>query len=260
MHVRTEHDHRPRPLSPRLKADARRTWLAWGAATLLSSHAGTSPTGDERHSESQSGPQADSVKASQLAAGRSLPRGRTSPPQSKQQAAVSTGPASAFYEIRCPTARPFRGTRALPLAHQRGDRPRRRDPRRRARAHRRTQELRSRRRSTPADRYDGGWRPAGQRRCSSGWRGTPSGTEPAESEAESSEDRPPQANGPSSARARPRALDDLAGRGFGRGDVGRSERRERLGELPAAAAPWSSATSRKDSSGARRRPPPSRSR
>jgi Phage integrase family len=37
-----------------------------------SSHAGTSPTGDERHSESQSGPRADSVKASQLAAGRSL--------------------------------------------------------------------------------------------------------------------------------------------------------------------------------------------
>ena len=38
----------------------------------VSSHAGTSPTGDERHSESQSGPRADSVKASQLAAGRSL--------------------------------------------------------------------------------------------------------------------------------------------------------------------------------------------
>jgi hypothetical protein len=32
----------------------------------------TSPTGDERHSESQSGPRADSVKASQIAAGRSL--------------------------------------------------------------------------------------------------------------------------------------------------------------------------------------------
>src|SRR4051794_23863439 len=60
-------------LSPRLKVDTRRTWLAWGGATLLSSHAGTSPTGDERHSESQSGPTADSVKASQLAAGRSLP-------------------------------------------------------------------------------------------------------------------------------------------------------------------------------------------
>jgi hypothetical protein len=45
---------------------------AWGAATLLSSHAGTSPTGDERHSESQSGPRADSVNASQLAAGPSL--------------------------------------------------------------------------------------------------------------------------------------------------------------------------------------------
>jgi hypothetical protein len=55
-----------------LKADARRTWLAGGGATLLSSHAGTSPTGDERHSESQSDPRADSVKASQLAVGRSL--------------------------------------------------------------------------------------------------------------------------------------------------------------------------------------------
>jgi hypothetical protein len=53
--------------------DARRTRLAGGAATLLSSHAGTSPTGDERHSESQSGPTADSLKASQLAAGRTLP-------------------------------------------------------------------------------------------------------------------------------------------------------------------------------------------
>src|SRR3954453_3880446 len=47
--------------------------LLEGGATLLSSHARTSPTGDERHSESQSGPTADSVKASQLAAGRSLP-------------------------------------------------------------------------------------------------------------------------------------------------------------------------------------------
>ena len=60
------------PFTFDLKADARRTWLAGGGATLLSSHAGTSPTGDERHSESQSGPTADSVKASQLAAGRSL--------------------------------------------------------------------------------------------------------------------------------------------------------------------------------------------
>src|SRR5215211_7567100 len=46
--------------------------LLEGGATLLSSHAGRSPTGDERHSESQSGHTADSVKASQLAAGRNL--------------------------------------------------------------------------------------------------------------------------------------------------------------------------------------------
>src|SRR5712691_11591653 len=61
------------PLSLLLcQEDARRTWLAGGGATLLSSHAGTSPTGDERHSESESSPTADSVKASQLGAGRSL--------------------------------------------------------------------------------------------------------------------------------------------------------------------------------------------
>src|SRR5215217_5613597 len=46
--------------------------LLEGGATLLSSHAGPSPTGDERHSESQSGHTADSVRASQLAAGRNL--------------------------------------------------------------------------------------------------------------------------------------------------------------------------------------------
>ena len=46
--------------------------LLEGAATLLSSHAGPSPTGHERHSESQSDHTADSVKASQLAAGRNL--------------------------------------------------------------------------------------------------------------------------------------------------------------------------------------------
>src|SRR3954453_23186901 len=46
--------------------------LLEGGATLLSSHAGPSPTGDQRHSESQSGPTADSVKASQPAAGRSI--------------------------------------------------------------------------------------------------------------------------------------------------------------------------------------------
>src|SRR4051812_42256147 len=55
VHVRTEHDHHPRPLSPDLKADARRTRLAQGAATLLSSHAGTSPTGDERHNKRKPG-------------------------------------------------------------------------------------------------------------------------------------------------------------------------------------------------------------
>ena len=52
--------HRARSLtsstSTSTEVDARRTRLAGGAATLLSSHAETSPTGDERHSERQSGP------------------------------------------------------------------------------------------------------------------------------------------------------------------------------------------------------------
>jgi len=64
----------------------RRTWLAWGDATLLSSHAGTSPTGEERHCESRSGPTADSLK-SESARRRSEPlleAGRHD--QSKQQA------------------------------------------------------------------------------------------------------------------------------------------------------------------------------
>jgi hypothetical protein len=50
--------------------DPRRTRLAAGAATLLSSHAGHPWTGDERHSERWSDPNgADSLKESQLAAG-----------------------------------------------------------------------------------------------------------------------------------------------------------------------------------------------
>ena len=52
----------PRPLSPREKADARRTRLAGGGATLLSSHAGTSPTGDERHAGLTAPIQTASVK------------------------------------------------------------------------------------------------------------------------------------------------------------------------------------------------------
>ena len=60
--------------------------LLEGAATLLSSHAGPSPTGDERHSESQSGHKADSVKASQLAAGRTLSARPDVTGPSKQQA------------------------------------------------------------------------------------------------------------------------------------------------------------------------------
>src|SRR3954453_24046956 len=60
--------------------------LLEGGATLLSSHAGPSPTGDERHSESQSGQPADSVKASQLAAGPTLSARPDATAASKQQA------------------------------------------------------------------------------------------------------------------------------------------------------------------------------
>jgi hypothetical protein len=83
--------HRARSLtsstSTSTELDARRTRLAGGDATLLSSHAGTSPTGDERHSERWSGPTADSLNESQLAAGRgAFTSRRTSPTRkSKQQ-------------------------------------------------------------------------------------------------------------------------------------------------------------------------------
>ena len=55
VHVRTEHDHHRRPLSPRLKVDARRTRLAWGRCHAPIKSRQDIPTGDERHSESQSG-------------------------------------------------------------------------------------------------------------------------------------------------------------------------------------------------------------
>ena len=93
----------PSSLSPRLKADARRTWLAWGGATLLSSHAGTSPTGDERHSESQSGPTADSLK-SESARRRSEPlleAGRHRPnPNSKPDRSTPLTTASAVHPCK----------------------------------------------------------------------------------------------------------------------------------------------------------------
>jgi hypothetical protein len=52
----------------------------------------TSPAGDERHSESQSGPRADSAKQSQLAAGRRLtptPDATRSNPNSKRKATAT---------------------------------------------------------------------------------------------------------------------------------------------------------------------------
>ena len=56
VRVRSEHDHDRRPRPFHLGCwTARRTGLARGGATLLASHAGTSPTGDERHSKRKSG-------------------------------------------------------------------------------------------------------------------------------------------------------------------------------------------------------------
>ena len=65
----------------------------------------TSPTGDERHSERQSGHTADSVKASQLAAGREPPleAGHHRPhPNSKRDSNIEPGdgPAAAWTRSR----------------------------------------------------------------------------------------------------------------------------------------------------------------
>ena len=122
--VRTEHDHDLVPFTS-TEADARRTRLAWGGATLLSSHAGTSPTGDERHSESQSGPTADSVKASQLAAGREplLEAGRHDPIQ------TASVKAAVGHQVRRLTWSSSRSYLAILIAPQQaGTRLRHRSP------------------------------------------------------------------------------------------------------------------------------------
>ncbi len=129
----------------------------------------TSPTGDERHSERWSGPNgADSLKESQLAAGpRPSPRHRTSPTPQITTASVKAGAPS-----RSPSVGGCRGDTGAPVGS-----PTRRQTtaaRYAGGEHGRTgapQELRprrSRRSRTAAQR----WHPAGQRRSSSGWRGT----------------------------------------------------------------------------------------
>ena len=68
---------------------------------------------------------------------------------------------------------PFEEAPTHPLARQRGEQMTvAAILRRRARAHRRAQELRPRRQWTPSGPRRDRRRPAGQRRCSSGWRGT----------------------------------------------------------------------------------------
>src|SRR3954452_5739839 len=78
VHVRTEHDHPSRPLSS--KADARRTRLVGGAATLLSSHAAPPRPAARDTTKASQAPTADSVKASQLAAGPGPSPQRRTPP------------------------------------------------------------------------------------------------------------------------------------------------------------------------------------
>src|SRR4051812_28431675 len=72
MHVRPEDNHSvSSTFDPGLSGPPADTaCLGRGHAPIKSRR--TSPTGDERHSERQSGQRADSVKESQLAAGRSL--------------------------------------------------------------------------------------------------------------------------------------------------------------------------------------------
>ena len=87
--VRTEHDHRPRPPLTSTEADARRTRLAGGAATLLSSHAGhprpaTSDT--TKGSQAQPGRQPERESARRRS-GPSPPR-RTSPTRRIQTASL----------------------------------------------------------------------------------------------------------------------------------------------------------------------------
>ena len=90
VHVRTEHDHQLSPLLLAVEVDSRRTRLAGGAATLLSSHAGhPRPATSDTTKGSQATP-ADSLKESQLAAGRDLPSASdvTDSRESQQQAST----------------------------------------------------------------------------------------------------------------------------------------------------------------------------
>ena len=72
VHVRTEHDHQLRPLLLAVEVDGRRTRLAGGAATLLSSHAGHPRPATSDTTKGSQTRQVDSLKESQLAAGRDL--------------------------------------------------------------------------------------------------------------------------------------------------------------------------------------------
>ena len=78
--VHPEHDHDPRPHPFRPDAGRPADRACWGRCHAPIKSRRTSPTGDERHNKRRSGPRADSLKESQLAArsGPSPPR-RTSP-------------------------------------------------------------------------------------------------------------------------------------------------------------------------------------
>jgi len=87
--VRAKHDHGPRPPLDPLGADGWRTRLAGGGATHLSSHARhPRPATSDKTRAGQTADLADSLKESQLAAGRDHPQrvGHHRRPQSQQQA------------------------------------------------------------------------------------------------------------------------------------------------------------------------------
>ena len=106
--VRSEHDHDPCPRPFHLGCEtARRTRLAGGGATLLSSHAGSSPTGDERHNKRKSDPtgstaskRVSSPPGRDLLPGVGRHRGTGSKQQASMRQRARVGrPARATFEI-----------------------------------------------------------------------------------------------------------------------------------------------------------------
>ena len=106
--VRPEHDHDPRPHPFRPDAGRSADRACWGRCHAPIRSRRTSPTGDERHNKRKSGQPADSLKESQLAAGRDHPprvgRHRQPNPNSK--------PRSGSERRACTDSRRSSGTAA----------------------------------------------------------------------------------------------------------------------------------------------------